>query len=135
MKGLLLKSIYNLLGAISLGNGFWMVVSASTWFSKMPVEAEDTGPFNAHFVHDVGLVYLLVGIGAFWCAYKLKNCTEVHLGITLFMGGHALIHIVEILLEVLPASHWFIDFPLVTLPAIILIGLTPTVLKYKQWQN
>lgn len=131
MKNLVLKSTYNILGAISIGNGVWMMLSASTWFNEMPVAADDTGPFNAHFVHDVGLVYLLVGAGAFWCAYKLKKCAEVHFGITLFMVGHALIHIVEILLEDLPSSHWLIDFPLVTLPAMILIGLTPTILKYK----
>lgn len=131
MKNILLKSTYNLLGAISVGNGLWMMSSATTWFHKMPVGAEDTGPLNAHFVHDVGLVYLLVGIGAFWCASKLKDCIEVHLGITLFMGGHALIHSIEILLQDLPSSHWLIDFPLVTLPALILMGITPTILKYK----
>jgi hypothetical protein len=131
MKNILLKSIYNILGAISVGNGFWMMLSASTWFREMPIGAEDTGPLNAHFVHDVGLTYLLVGTGAFWCAYKLKKSIEVHMGIMLFMVGHALIHIIEILLKNLPSSHWLIDFPLVTLPALILLGLTPTVLKYK----
>ena len=131
MKNLILKSTYNILGAISTGNGIWMMLSDSTWFSHMPVGAEDTGSFNAHFVHDVGLIYLLVGIGAFWCANKLKKCIEVHLGITLFMGGHALIHIGEILLGDLPTNHLLIDFPLLTLPAMILIGLTPTIIKYK----
>lgn len=130
MKNILLKSTYNILGAISVGNGAWMILSASTWFNKMPISAEDTGPLNTHFVHDVGLVYLLVGIGAFWCAYKLKKCIEVHLGITLFMGGHAIIHLVETILGDLPLNHFLIDFPLVTLPAMILIGLTPTILKY-----
>ena len=131
MKNLILKSTYNILGAISIGNGLWMILSASTWFSEMPVAAEDTGSFNAHFVHDVGLVYVLIGTGAFWCGYKMKNCIEVHLGITLFMVGHALIHIIEILFENLPSSHWLIDFPLVTLPAMILIGITPLALKNK----
>lgn len=129
MRNLIIKSIYNILGGISLGNGLWMLISASTWFNKMPVGAGDTGPLNSHFIHDVGLVYILVGIGAFWCGYKLKKCFEVHIGITLFMGGHALIHVGEILSGALPTSHWLIDFPLVTFPAIILIGLTPIAIK------
>jgi hypothetical protein len=131
MKNLLLKSTYNILGAISFGNGIWMMFSASTWFNKMPVGAEDTGAFNAHFLHDVGLVYLLVGLGAFWCANKLKECVEVHFGITLFMVGYAIIHLIEILLGDLPPNHLLIDLQLVTLPVIILLGLTPTIIKYK----
>lgn len=131
MKRFLIKSIYNTLGAISVGNGIWMLLSASTWFSTMPVDAADTGPLNPHFIHDVGLIYLLVGLGAFWCGYKLNNCIEVHLGITLFMAGHALIHMIEILTGVLPPSHWLVDFPLITLPAILLIGLTPDISKLK----
>ncbi|MDN5215074.1 hypothetical protein QQ020_23535 [Fulvivirgaceae bacterium BMA12] len=131
MKQLIIKSFYNVSGGISIGNGLWMLFSASTWFTMMPVGAENTGPLNSHFVHDVGLVYILVGIGAFWCASKLDKAIEIHLAITFFMAGHALIHIGEILSGSLPASHWLIDFPLVTFPAIVLVGLTPVMLKRK----
>lgn len=124
-----MKSIYNILGGVSLGNGLWMLLSSSTWFRNMPVGAEDTGPLNPHFVHDVGLVYILTGIGALWCAYKLSKSLEVHLAITAFMSGHALIHIGEILQGALPPSHWLIDFPLVTFPALMLLGMTPLMIK------
>ena len=87
MKNLILKSTYNILGSVAIGNGLWMIISASGWFANMPIAAQDTGPLNEHFVHDIGLVYLLVGIGAFWCGHKY-NCIEVHIGITLFMAGH-----------------------------------------------
>ena len=132
MKDFIVKSIYNIIGGISLGNGVWMLVSASTWFVVMPVAAHDTGHLNSHFVHDVGLVYLLVGIGSFWCGARLKECVEIHFCISFFMLGHALIHIVEILLGDLPTSHWLIDFPLVTFPAIVLVGLTPFILKLRK---
>jgi len=111
MKDFILKSTYNALDAISSGNGIWMLLSASTWFNKMPIHAADTGPLNTHFIHDVGLVYILVGFGSFWCASRLKKCTEVHFFMTLFMVGHSAIHTVEILLGDLPSSHWLIDFP------------------------
>ena len=131
MKEIFLRSTYNLLGAISCGNGLWMMLSESTWFAHMPVAAIDTGPLNSHFVHDVGLMYVLSALGAFWCGYKLKNCFEIHLWITLFLTGHALIHITEILNGSLPPSHWLIDFPLVTFPAIVLLCLTPLMLQRK----
>lgn len=129
MKKTLLKSIYNIIGSICIGNGLWMLISASNWFQNMPVAAADTGPLNKHFIHDLGLVFLLTGVGAFWCAYKLKDCFSVHLGVTIFIVGHAFIHVFEILSGALPSSHWLIDFPLVTFPAMILVSITPTILK------
>lgn len=129
MQTFFLKSIYNILGSICIGNALWMLFSASSWFQKMPIAAEDTGPLNTHFVHDVGWVYLLTGMGALWCAKQLNKCFQVHLGITLFLAGHACIHIFEILTGALPTSHWLIDFPLVTLPAILLLFITPALFK------
>ncbi len=131
MKRLIIKSSYNVLGSISVGNGLWMMLSSSSWFKHMPVDAEDTGELNPHFVHDVGLVYLLIGVGAFWCAQKPRQSFEIHMAITLFMSGHALIHMIEILFGYLPASHWLIDFPLITFPALLLISLTPFSIKSK----
>ena len=129
MKKTVLKSIYNILGSICIGNGCWMLASASNWFHTLPIYATDNGPLNTHFVHDLGLVFTLAGIGALWCGYKLKDCIEVHLGITFFISGHALIHIFEILSGALPQSHWLIDFPLITFPAILLLSITPILLK------
>lgn len=131
MKILILKSTYNILGSICIGNGLWMLVAASSWFYKMPIAAEDTGPLNEHFVHDLGLVFFLAGVGALWCARKPGYSLEVHLGVTIFIVGHALIHVVEILAGDLPSSHWLIDFPLVTLPAVLLLLITPVVFKLK----
>ena len=127
MQTTLLKSAYNILGSISIGNGLWMLFFAASWYKNIPAGIEDTGPLNTHFVHDIGLVYFLVGVGAIWCAMNLEKCFPIHLTLTLFVAGHALIHIVEILVGLLPPSHWLIDFPLIFLPAILLIGLTKPV--------
>lgn len=119
----ILKSIYSILGAICIGNASWMLLSSESWFHLMPIAAEDTGPHNAHFVHDVGLVYLLVGISAFWCAYNLERCKPIHFFITCFITGHAAIHFIEIIIGALPIDHLWIDFPLITFPSIVLIGV------------
>ena len=126
-----LKSTYNLLGSISLGNGIWMLFGAKSWFHNMPVGATDTGHLNEHFVHDVGWVYCLIGMGALYLSRHLKKATLLHWPILLFMAGHALIHAIEILMGKLPISHWWIDFPLVTFPAIVLVIITPFVLKIR----
>lgn len=118
-----------MLGSICIGNGVWMLADAFSWFTVMPIAAQDTGPLNTHFVHDLGWVFILAGLGALWCSYKIKECKVVHIGVMLFIAGHALIHIIEIMLGMLPPTHWLIDFPLVTFPALLLIAMTPFILK------
>ena len=129
MKPIYLKSILNLMGATSIGNGLWMLLFAQNWYDNMPVAAHDTGPLNTHFVHDVGLVYLIAGLALLWCANNLSKSLGVYIGVVLFYVGHALIHVVEILLGLLPPSHWWIDFPLVFVPAILLFALLPSISK------
>jgi hypothetical protein len=118
---------YRLLGAGSLANGAWMLASPYTWFTGVPAAVTDTGPLNVHFVYDLGVVFVLAGIGAFWCAAQRDFRNPVHVGLTLFFVGHALIHVVEIVVGHLPASHWLIDAPLTFLPAVLLaaIGFAP----------
>ncbi len=117
------------MGAISVGNGLWMLLFAENWYQNLPAGLEDTGPLNTHFVHDIGLVYCIAGLAAFYCAAQLHNCKAIHIGLALFTVGHGLIHIVEISVGLLPPSHWTIDFPLLFIPAILILAITPAVLK------
>ena len=129
MNTVLLRSFYNFMGAVNIGNGFWMLFFAENWYFNLPAGIEDTGPLNTHFVHDIGLVYCIVGIGAFYCSTRINNCRAVHIGVLLFIVGHALIHVVEISIGLLPPSHWMIDFPLLFVPALLILAITPSVLK------
>lgn len=132
MNTFLLKSFYNLTGALNIGNGIWMLFFAENWYINLPARIEDTGPLNTHFVHDIGLVYCIVGLAAFYCSAKIHNCKAVHFGLLAFTVGHALIHVVEILIGLLPPSHWVIDFPLLFAPALLILAITPFVLKVQK---
>lgn len=132
MKPIYLKSLLNLFGASGIGNGLWMLLFAQNWYDNMPVAAHDTGPLNAHFVHDVGLVYVIAGLALLWCTNNLHKSLGVYIGVLLFYVGHALIHIVEILLGLLPPSHWWIDFPLVFVPAMTLIALLFPIIRLEE---
>jgi hypothetical protein len=114
---------YRILGLGSLANGVWMLVSPEGWFTGVPAAVTDTGPVNVHFVHDLGVVFILAGLGAFWCAAQHRVRNPVHAGLALFFSGHALVHVAEILAGRLPAAHWWIDAPLVFLPAVLLAAL------------
>ncbi len=128
-KGLAL--VCGMIGLVSLGNGLWMLLSSTTWFDYIPAAMHDTGPPNSHLIHDVGLAYLTVGGGLLWCARNLRRGRAVFLGATFFMVGHALSHVAEMLLGQLPHTHWYIDVPLVFLPALVLGALAvPSVWRY-----
>ena len=118
-----LKYFYGIAGLTTLANGLWMLVSPETWYGDIPAEVPDTGPLNGHFVRDIGVAFSVMGLGLLWCARHLDRCRVVHLGVTAFFAGHALVHVVEMLTGSLSPTHWWIDFPLVFAPAILLVVL------------
>lgn len=125
---------YGAIGVGSLLNGLWMLVDPSTWYVQIPAGVPDTGPLNDHFVHDIGVVFVLIGVGGVWCYRHLRDAADqariIHWGIAGFYIGHALVHVAEISLGILPADHWWIDAPLTFLPAIILLYLSfPAIWK------
>ncbi len=108
--------LYRIFAILNVANGLWMLVAPAGWFVEIPAAVPDTGPFNAHLVRDLGVVYAVCGIGFAWCAENLDRALPVHVGITLFYAGHAATHVADILSGRLPASHWLIDTPAVFAP-------------------
>lgn len=56
-------SVATLFGVALLGNGVSMLVSPEAWYVAVP-GVTTTGPFNQHFLRDIGLIFLFLG-GAF----------------------------------------------------------------------
>jgi len=109
---------------VNLANAAWMLAAPADWYARLPAAVPDTGPFNAHFVRDVGGAFALMGFallaGAVWPAWPVPALTFT----TLFYVLHALVHVTDTLAGRLPASHWAIDLPGVYLPAAVLVGVT-----------
>lgn len=118
-----MKVVYAILAVVSLANGVWMVAAPVHWYWNVPAAVPDTGPLNTHLVRDVGVVYMLSGLGLGWALRHLDRAYPVHLFVTGFYVGHALTHVDDIFFGRLPASHWWIDAPGVFLPAIALVVL------------
>ena len=60
-----------LLGVAMIANGIFMLVSPEGWYLAVP-GVTSTGPFNQHFLRDIGLIFLLLG-GAFLFGAALSN--------------------------------------------------------------
>jgi hypothetical protein len=120
----MLKGFYVVSCLLSLFTGIWMLFFPLSWYSNFPAAIPHTGAFNSHFVRDLGVVYLTIALSFAWCASQLNLSRPVHLGLTFFFTGHALIHLFDILSGRLPQSHWATDLPLVFLPAVVMIALS-----------
>lgn len=117
---IIIRWFFRIGGILMITNAFWMEFSAHHWFKNIPADLAATGEPNIHFIRDVALAYLVFGIGLYWCANNIHQCRLVFMGVALFTVGHAINHVIEILFGQLPHSHWWIDFPLVFLPGILL---------------
>ncbi len=120
LKKQILRTVLNIIGAAMIGNGIWMVTRAIEWFFLIPADMLATGEPNGHLIRDVGFAYIVFGSALIWCAFQLQSRRPVFLMVSFFMVVHALGHVIEILIGLLPASHWWIDFPLVLFPGLML---------------
>jgi hypothetical protein len=81
-----------LLGAAMAANGLAMLGDPQAWYARVPGVIA-TGAFNQHFIRDIGLIYLLIGLafaaGAFRSALRLTLWAAA----TLWLAGHALFHL------------------------------------------
>ena len=120
-----------LLGVALIANGVFMLVAPADWYMAVP-GVTSTGPFNQHFLRDIGLIFLLLG-GAF-----LVGAAQPHLRVALWaaasiwLTGHALFHFWEVAVGICSPSVLPRDFPAVTLPAIIGILLTFWAIRHSR---
>jgi hypothetical protein len=119
----MLKLIYWIFCVLSIVNGAWMLLFPLLWYTDLPAAVPHTGPFNPHFVRDLGVVFIIVGMAFGWSALNVDRSRLVHLALTAFLVGHALIHVTDILTGRLPTSHWRMDTPGVFAPALLMIVL------------
>jgi hypothetical protein len=109
---------------VALGaNGVFMLVSPESWYFVVP-GVTSTGPFNQHFLRDIGLIFLFLG-GAFLVGTARPQFRILLWAApTIWLCGHALFHFWEVAVGICSPSVIPRDFPAVTLPAIIGVALT-----------
>ena len=111
------------LGVAALANGLYMLVAPENWYFAVP-GVTTTGPFNQHFVRDIGLIFLLLG-GAFLVGAAQPQSRVVLWGAAaIWLSGHALFHFWEVAVGICSPDAIPRDFPAVTLPAIVALALT-----------
>lgn len=111
-----------ILGLGGIANGAFMLVSPANWYFAVP-GVTTTGPFNQHFVRDIGLIFLLVGAAFVYGAVRPAARPFLWAAGALWLCGHALFHFWEVAVGICAPSSLAQDFPAVTLPAILTAAL------------
>lgn len=122
MTNRIVPGIALLLGFIMLVNGTWQMAAPEGWYWAIPGVA-DRGPFNQHFVRDIGIVYALTGIGLVMGALHPAQRFGYWWAPALWLSGHALFHVWEVLVGICGPASLVQDFGGVTLPAVIALAL------------
>jgi peptidoglycan/LPS O-acetylase OafA/YrhL len=109
------RSIAAVLAAINVLNGLVMLFAGPFWWNAVP-GVTDTGPYNPHFVQDVGAAFLAAGLALGARAWRTQYWPAAVAGAA-FLVVHALLHLVMI------ASghdhHAATDLAAVVLPAAL----------------
>lgn len=86
------KWIAAALGLFNAGNGVFMLAAGRQWYDAVP-GVHDTGPFNPHFVADIGAAFLVAGLGLIARAWRVRYWPAALAGAA-FLSAHGLIHVI-----------------------------------------
>jgi hypothetical protein len=106
------------LGVAALANGTFMLISPANWYFAVP-GVTTTGPFNQHFLRDIGLIFLFIGTAFLVGTARPTWRAALWSAASLWLCGHALFHFWEVAVGICGPSALVRDFAAVTLPALI----------------
>lgn len=111
------KSLTLVLVLILTGNGLLMLAAPEYWYHLIPT-VPFTGPFNEHFVRDIGCAYLVCGLAFAWLLRNPLRWPAAAIA-SLFLVLHALTHLWDGIAGRESIEHLISDIPAVfLLPAV-----------------
>jgi hypothetical protein len=111
-----------LFGIALAANGAFMLVAPAAWYDAVP-GVPTTGPFNQHFLRDIGLIFALLGGAVLFGVAQPAMRVVLWGAVALWLAGHALFHFWEVLVGICGQAVLVRDFPAVSLPAIVAAAL------------
>jgi alkylhydroperoxidase family enzyme len=114
--------IARLLAAFLAANAAYMLFDAAGWYQSVP-GVTATGPFNHHFVGDIGLAFLAAAAALFAGSLRPARLGAMALPAAIFLAGHAILHLVGYGAHAHAASSLGTDFLAIYLPAVVALWL------------
>jgi len=117
MRGVLIA----ILGLGLAANGLFMLAAPADWYVTVP-GVNETGPFNAHFVRDIGVAYLVAGAAFMWFALD-RAARPAALAGAAFLALHAFVHVWDAVAGREHTHQLLVDLPSVFLPPALAIWI------------
>jgi len=109
------RSLAAILAVPTILNGLAMLVAGPFWYGTVP-GVTATGPFNPHFVQDIGLAFLAAALALGARAWRSRYWPAAVAGAG-FLAAHALLHLVMIVGG--HSHHTGFDLLVIVLPAAL----------------
>jgi peptidoglycan/LPS O-acetylase OafA/YrhL len=109
------RSIAVIFAVLSVLNGSIMLLAGPFWYASVP-GASETGPYNPHFVQDIGAAFLVAGLALAARAWRPLYWPAAVAGAG-FLAAHALIHLAAIFAG--HDHHTGFDLAAVVLPSAL----------------
>src|SRR5258708_29397095 len=109
------------LGAALAFDGLAMLVLPRPWYDAVP-GVTGTGPFNPHFVRDIGAAYFVCGAALAWSAGRPAARSAAQFAAA-FLSVPALVHLWDALAGREGWSQLALDLPTIFLPAALALWI------------
>jgi hypothetical protein len=88
------RIVAGLLAGLLAANAAAMLMAPLAWYGAVP-GVPATGPFNPHFVRDIGAAYLVTAGGLAWFAWRPREGWPALVAGAAFLVLHASIHVYD----------------------------------------
>jgi hypothetical protein len=92
-------------GIFLSANGLFMLAAPRVWYDFVP-GVTDTGFFNQHFIRDIGIIQLFLGVAFIVGLLRPERRIGLWVAATLWLSAHALLHLWEVAVGICaPSVH------------------------------
>ncbi len=112
---MLKRVLAGVLGAGNALNGAFMLIDGARWYDSVP-GLPHTGPYNPHFVADIGAAFLVAGLALIARAWRPRYWPAALAGAG-FLAAHAAIHVLDLTMG--RSTELGVDIGLVIVPALL----------------
>jgi hypothetical protein len=115
------RIVLALVGVVLAFNGVHMLFASEHWYHSID-SVPFTGPFNSHFVRDIGCAYLAAAIGLLLGTWRTRWLIPAGLPALTFLALHAAVHVFDSLAGHESAAHsGIVDFIGVYVPPVLML--------------
>ena len=118
----MIRILSALLAVILAGNGVVMLFAGPWWYDHVPGVIA-TGPYNAHFVRDIGSAYLVAGGALAAYLFWPRVAWSAVVASAAFQLLHVGVHVFDAVCGTKPLADVARDFAGVYLPALATLAL------------